>query len=154
MISELAIAPENPTSLAVRELIAELDCYLEALYPPESRFGLSIEALQDKSVTLFVAKTNDISVGCGGIQLQAPGYAEIKRMYVRPDMRGKGIGKQIVSEIEAFAKQANIHTLRLETGAHQPEAIHLYQKLGYYPIPPFNDYKLDPLCLYFEKTLI
>lgn len=151
---ELAIAPEDPTSLAVRELIAELDCYLEALYPPESRFGLSIEALQDKSVTLFVAKIGDKSVGCGGIQLQAPGYAEIKRMYVRPDMRGEGIGKQIVSEIEAFAKQANVHTLRLETGVYQLAAIHLYQKLGYYPIPPFNDYKLDPLCLYFEKTLI
>lgn len=154
MIRELAIAPENPNSLAMRELIAELDCYLEALYPPESRFGLDIVALQDKSVTLFVAKIDDKSVGCGGIQLQAPGYAEIKRMYVRPDMRGKGIGKQIVSEIEAFAKQANVRTLRLETGAHQPEAIHMYQKLGYYPIPPFNDYKLDPLCLYFEKNLI
>lgn len=154
MIKELAIAPSNPTSLAVRELIAELDCYLEALYPPESRFGLDIEALQDKSVTLFVAKTNDKAVGCGAIQLQAPGYAEVKRMYVRPNMRGKGIGKQIVSQIETFAKQANVHTLRLETGAYQPAAIHLYQQLGYYPIPPFDDYKEDPLCLFFEKNLI
>lgn len=154
MINQLAIAPSNPTSLAVRELIAELDCYLESLYPPESRFGLDIVALQDKSVTLFLAKIDDKPVGCGAIQLQAPGYAELKRMYVRPNMRGKGIAKQIVSEIEAFAKQTNIHTLRLETGAYQPAAIHLYQKLGYYPIPPFNDYKEDPLCLYFEKTLI
>jgi len=154
MIRELAIAPSNPTCSAVRELIAELDCYLEALYPPESRFGLDIVALQDKSVTLFVAKTNDKPVGCGAIQLQAPGYAELKRMYVRPDMRGKGIGKQIVSRIEAFAKQANVHTLRLETGVYQQEAIHLYQKLGYYPIPPFDDYKEDPLCLFFEKKLI
>ncbi len=152
MIKELAIAPSNPTSLAVRELIAELDCFLEALYPPESRFGLDIEALQDESVTLFVAKTNNKPVGCGAIQLQAPGYAEVKRMYVRPDMRGKGIGKQIVSQIEAFAKQANVRTLRLETGVYQPAAIHLYQKLGYYPIPPFDDYKEDPLCLFFEKT--
>lgn len=153
MIKQLAIAPENPTSLAVRELIAELDCYLESLYPPESRFGLSIAELQDKSVTLFLAKIDDKPVGCGAIQIQSPGYAELKRMYVRPDMRGKGIGKHILKEIEACAKQANIHTLRLETGVHQLAAIHLYQKLGYYQIPPFNDYKLDPLCLFFEKLI-
>lgn len=150
---KLAIAPSNPTCSAVRELIAELDCYLEALYPPESRFGLDIEALQDQSVTLFVAKTDDKPVGCGGIQLQAPGYAELKRMYVRPNVRGKGIGKQILSQIEAFAKRSNVHTLRLETGVYQPAAIHLYQNLGYYPIPPFDDYKEDPLCLFFEKPL-
>ncbi len=154
MIKELAIAPENPTCSAVRELIAELDFYLEALYPPESRFGLDIVALQDKAVTLFLAKIEDKPVGCGAIQLQAPGYAELKRMYVPPNMRGKGIGKQILKEIESFAKQVNIHTLRLETGVHQQEAIHLYQKLGYYQILPFNDYKEDPLCLFFEKTLI
>ncbi len=149
---ELAIAPSNPTSLAVRELIAELDCYLEALYPPESRFGLDIEALQDESVTLFVAKTDDRPVGCGAIQLQAPGYAEIKRMYVRPARRSQGIGKQLLHQIETFAKQSNVRTLRLETGVYQPAAIHLYQQLGYYPIPPFDDYKEDPLCLFFEKT--
>lgn len=150
----LVIAPENPTRSEVRELLAELDCYLESLYPPESRHGLNIEALQHQSVTLFLAKIDDKPIGCGGIQLQAPGYAEIKRMYVRPAMRGKGIGKQLVLKIEAFAKQSDVCTLRLETGVHQLEAIYLYQKLGYYPIPPFDDYKEDPLCLFFEKTFI
>jgi putative acetyltransferase len=153
MINQLAIAPENPTRSEVRQLLAELDYYLESLYPPESRHGLNIEALQHQSVTLFIAKIDDLPVGCGGIQLQAPGYAEIKRMYVRPGMRGKGIGKQLVCQIEIFAQQSNVRTLRLETGVYQIEAIHLYQKLGYYPIPPFDDYKEDPLCLFFEKTL-
>ena len=150
----LAIAPSNPTCSAVRELISELDLYLEVLYPPENRHGLNLAALQDKSITLFLAKNDDQPVGCGAIQLQAPGYAEIKRMYVRPNLRKKGIGKRILSQIETFAKQANVYLLRLETGVYQPEAIHLYQKLGYYPIPPFDDYKEDPLCLFFEKTLI
>ncbi|MBW4663834.1 MAG: GNAT family N-acetyltransferase [Chroococcus sp. CMT-3BRIN-NPC107] len=150
----LAIAPSNPTCSAVRELIAELDCFLASLYPPESRFGLDIVALQHPSVTIFVAKTDNNPVGCGAIQLQTPGFAEIKRMYVRPAMRGKGIGTHLVSQIEAFAKQSHVRTLRLETGVYQPEAIHLYQKLGYYPIPPFDNYKEDPLCLFFEKPLI
>jgi putative acetyltransferase len=62
---------------------------------PESRHGLNLAALQDKSITLFLAKNDDQPVGCGAIQLQAPGYAEIKRMYVRPNLRKKGIGKRI-----------------------------------------------------------
>ncbi len=74
-------------------------------------------------------------------------------MYVRPDYRGKGVAREILRQLEISAKQAKIHTLRLETGIHQPEAIALYQKCGFNPIPPFGDYKPDPLCLFFEKSL-
>ena len=153
MHPQLVIVPENPTAPAVQELIAELDCYLEALYPPESRHGLSIAALQDQSVTLFIARIGDKLIGCGAIKLLTPGYAEIKRMYVRPDYRGKGVAKEILRQLEVFAEQANIHTLRLETGIHQTEAIALYQKCGFTSIPPFGDYQLDPLCLFFEKRV-
>lgn len=153
MHPQLVIVPENPTCAAVHELIVELDCYLEALYPPESRHGLSIAALQDESVTLFIARIDDKLIGCGAIKLLTPGYAEIKRMYVRPDYRGKGVAREILRQLEVSAKQANIHTLRLETGIHQLEAIALYQKCGFSPIPPFGDYQPDPLCLFFEKPL-
>ncbi len=152
MHPQLVIVPENPTSAAVQELIAELDCYLETLYPPESRHGLNIAALQDQSVTLFIARIDNKLIGCGAIKLLT-GYAEIKRMYVRPNYRGKGVAREILRQLEAFAKQANIHTLRLETGIYQPEAIALYQKCGFSPIPPFGDYQPDPLCLFFEKPL-
>lgn len=153
MHPQLVIVPENPTSAAVQELIAELDCYLEALYPPESRHGLNIAALQDQSVTLFIARINEKLIGCGAIKLHTPGYAEVKRMYVRPDYRGKGVAREILKQLEVFAKQANIHTLRLETGIYQQEAIALYQKCGFIPIPPFGDYQPDPLCLFFEKRV-
>lgn len=153
MHPQLVIVAENPTSAAVQELIAELDCYLEALYPPESRHGLSIAALQDQSVTLFIARIDNKLVGCGAIKLLTPGYAEIKRMYVRPDDRGKGVGRKILQQIEVFAKQAKVHTLRLETGIYQTEAIALYQKCGFSSIPPFGDYLPDPLCLFFEKRV-
>jgi putative acetyltransferase len=152
MNCQLAIAPENPTCAAVRELIAELDDYLAALYPPESNHGLDIVALQDESVTIFLARLGDKPIGCGAIKLLEPGYAEVKRMYVRPASRSKGIAKQILSKIEEFARNADVHTLRLETGIHQPEAINLYKKFGFYQIPPFGDYKPDPLSLFFEKT--
>lgn len=66
----------------------------------------------------------------------------------------KGIGKKILNEIELSAKQANIYTLRIETGIYQLEAIGLYEKFGFYRIPPFGDYQPDPLSLFFEKNLI
>lgn len=151
--SPLVITPASPVSSELRELIAELDSHLESLYPPQSRHGLDLVALQDESVTVFLAKVNDLPAGCAGIKQLAPGYAELKRMYVRPAFRGRGVGKQLLGAIETFAVQANVHTLRLETGIYQTEAIRLYEKSGYYQIPPFGDYKPDPLSLFFEKSL-
>lgn len=154
MSQKLLISPENPTSSAIQELITELDNHLAALYPPESRHGLNIPALLNKSVTVFLAKLDDEPVGCGALKLFAPLYAEVKRMYIKPAFRGKGIGKKILNEIELSAKQANIYTLRIETGIYQLEAIGLYEKLGFYRIPAFGDYKPDSLSLFFEKKLV
>lgn len=149
----LVITPTNPASSEMQKLIAELDEYLAALYPPESIHGLNFAAVQPESVTVLVAKFGADPVGCGTLRRLEPGFAEVKRMYVRPVARGCGVGRQLLSAIEAIAKQAHVHTLRLETGVHQPEAIRLYERAGFYPIPPFGDYKPDPLCLFFEKPL-
>jgi putative acetyltransferase len=152
-MSQLIIAPENPTCIAIRELVTELDNHLNALYPPESRHGLDLTALSHETVTILLATFNDEPVGCSAIKRFAPGYAEIKQMYVRPTFRGLGIGKQILNQIETLAKQTNLPKLRLETGIHQPEAIALYKKSGFYEISPFGDYKLAPLSIFLEKLL-
>jgi putative acetyltransferase len=149
----LAIAPVNPTNSAIVELVTELDEYLNPLYPPESRHGLNLAALSHESVTIFLASLANEPVGCGAIKRFATDYAEIKRMYVRPTCRGKGIGKQILNQLEAQAKSENINKLRLETGIHQLNAIALYQKCGFYEIPPFGNYKPDSLSRFFEKSL-
>lgn len=151
--SSLVITPADPIRSEIRELIVELDSHLEALYPPESRHGLNLAAMQDQSVTVFLAKVDDAPAGCSSIKQLAPGYAEVKRMYVRPAFRGRGVGKRLLSTIETFAKQANVHTLRLETGIYQTEAIRLYERCGYSQIPPFGNYKPDSLSLFFEKPL-
>ncbi len=154
MMPKIVITPDNPTCSAIQELIRELDNYLATLYPPESRHGLDIPALLHKSVTVFLARLNNEPVGCGGVKFFPQGYAEVKRMYIKPAFRGKGIGKKILNQIELSAKQANIYTLRIETGIYQLEAIGLYEKLGFYRIPPFGDYQPDPLSLFFEKNLV
>jgi putative acetyltransferase len=91
--------------------------------------------------------------GCGGIKLFGRDYGELKRMYVRPQHRGNGFGKLILDHLAEFALTHDTTVLRLETGIYQHEAIRLYEKAGFYRIPPFGPYTDDPLSLCYEKRL-
>lgn len=144
---------ERPDSADAIELISQLDAYLASPYPAESRHGLSIEALLDPGVTFLLARLRDQAVGCGGVKALEPGIGEVKRMYVLPAVRGHGIAKKILAGIESVALRLDLKILRLETGIYQPEALGLYKACGFHEIPPFADYKPDPLCVYFEKNL-
>jgi putative acetyltransferase len=80
-------------------------------------------------------------VGCGAFREYGPGKAEIKRMFVLPGYRGRGIGLNILQELELWALELNYRECVLETGKKQPEAIGLYQKAGYRIIPGYGQYK-------------
>ena len=80
-------------------------------------------------------------------------YAEVKRMYVRPQFRGTGLGKLMLRHLTAYAQGQGIELLRLETGIHQRAAIGLYERLGFRRIPPFGEYREDPLSRFYEKGL-
>src|SRR2546430_4807834 len=123
----LVIAEERPDAPDAVQLIAELDALLAPLYPQESRHGFSVERLLRQGVIFFVARIDGLPTGCGGVQLVGKEYAEIKRMYVRPQFRGSGLGKNILKHLADFTRQRDINVLRLETGIHQVEAINLYQ---------------------------
>jgi|UniRef100_A0A7C3DIT1 ribosomal protein S18 acetylase RimI-like enzyme len=149
----LHIQAEPPDSPVARALIAELDAVLEPLYPPKSRHGYSVEKLIQQEVAFFVAYLNGQPVGCGGVQLFGDEYAELKRMYVRPQFRGRGVGKQLLTHLQAHAYERGLRVLRLETGVFQTEAIGLYQSFGFRRIPPFGPYFEDPVSLCMEKRL-
>ena len=74
-------------------------------------------------------------------------------MYVRPLFRGRGFAKLMLNHLSAYALASGIPLLRLETGIHQHEAIGLYERMGFHQIPPFGDYKEDPLSVFYEKSL-
>lgn len=148
----VSIHPERPDAAISRELIAELDVILNPLYPPESRHGYSVEKLIQQGVAFFVISQDGVAAGCGGVQL-FESYAELKRMYVRPQFRGLGLGKRILAHLSEYAAQRGITVLRLETGISQTEAIGMYQGFGFERIPPFGDYREDPVSLCFEKRL-
>ena len=155
----VTIRREHPATEAASELIAELDSYLSPLYPQESQHGYSIEKLVRQQVEFFVLYDNGEPAGCGGVQFfddrQEPdgAYGELKRMYVRDRFRGRGFGKRLLEHLERLSTDRGVTTMRLETGTRQPEAVGLYEKAGYYRIPPFGNYWDDPVSLCYEKRL-
>ena len=148
------ITRERPDTLDAISLITELEAHLEPLYPSESRHGFSVDKLIAEDVAFFVLRENGTPAGCGGIQLAGSEYGEIKRMYVRPQFRGSGFGKLMLNHLEDYARSHHITLLRLETGIHQREAIGLYERMGFYRVPPFVPYSDDPLSCCYEKPLI
>lgn len=93
------------------------------------------------------------AVACGGVQAVDDGTGEIKRMYVRPAYRGRGIARHLLAALEELAFQAGHHTLCLETGTYLPAAIGLYTSCGYEPIPVYGEYVDNPYSVCFAKRL-
>ena len=149
----VVITMERPDSADAVALMAELDAILTPLYPDESRHGFSVERLIADGVAFFVLRSDGVPASCGGVKLFGTDYGEVKRMYVRPQFRGAGFAKLILSRLADHARGRGVRLLRLETGIHQKEAIGLYEGLGFRRIPPFGAYKPDPVSLCYEKEI-
>lgn len=147
------ITAEHPASPDATALIAELDAHLTPLYPSESRHGFSVQKLIADAVAFFVVRDDGAPAGCGGIKLFGREYGEIKRMWVRPQFRGRGYGRLMLDHLADYAKGQGLRILRLETGIHQHAAIRLYEREGFTRIPPFGSYRNDPVSLCYEKRL-
>lgn len=152
-MSTITFSQEQPDTPEARALIDELDHTLAALYPPDSQYGLSIERLLEEKVSFFVLRYDGFPAGCGGVKCFGTEYAELKRMYVRPNYQGMGLGKKMLKYLEAYVQTQRISVIRLETGIFQEPAIRLYQRMGYQQIAPFGDYTQGPLNLFFEKWI-
>jgi ribosomal protein S18 acetylase RimI-like enzyme len=146
------ITPERPDGPAAASLILELEAVLAPLYPAASRHGYSIEKLLAQGVTFFVTRVDGAPAGCGGVQAY-PGYAEVKRMYVRPAYRGQGLARHMLDRLAKHARGQGLSLLRLETGIHQVDAIRLYERYGFRRVGPFGEYRDDPNSMFFEMDL-
>ncbi|MFD0488726.1 GNAT family N-acetyltransferase [Saccharopolyspora erythraea] len=76
-------------------------------------------------------------IGCGGVRTYEPGVAEVRKMFVRPGYRGRGIGRRLLNELEASARAGGALEVRLETGTRNVEALQLYRTAGYRSIPSY-----------------
>lgn len=100
-----------------------------------------------------VAFENDKPKGCGAIKEIEKEAMEVKRMYIMPQSRSRGLASLILQELERWAKELGYTRCILETGKKQPEAIGLYQKNGYDQIPNYGQYIGVENSLCFEKKL-
>ena len=122
LIGRITLAPEPLLGETARALIAELDAELSALYPPEANFFELEEAEVEGAGGVFlVARVDGEPLGCGAVRAIDATSAEIKRMYVRPAGRGKGIGRAILGELERLARAMGVRRMLLETGGTSPK---------------------------------
>ncbi len=108
----------------------------------------------DSIKNVVVAYIEDEAVGCGAFKNYAENTAEIKRMYVKPDFRGKKIAQNILYELEVWAAELRYKKFILETGYQQPEAIRLYSKSGYLKFPNYGQYVGIENSLCMQKIII
>jgi putative acetyltransferase len=143
---------ETPNQPEVVALIDLLDEYQLSLYPPECVYSLDINSLLQPNVLFAVARNAEgAAIGCGAMVV-TPEYGEVKRMFVHPSARSQGVAQRLLGMLEAEAQARGCRHFMLETGPSQPEAIGLYQRLGYSVRGPYGDYRDDPLSVFMEKA--
>lgn len=140
---------DNPDFIA---LVRQLDAYLAVTDGNEHSFYSQYNKL-DKIRHVVMAYNEETPVGCGAIKAFAPDTMEVKRMYVSPEGRNKGIATKLLSELENWAAELFCKRCILETGKRQAEAIELYKKNNYQIIPNYGQYAGVENSICFEKKL-
>lgn len=142
----------NSNNTDFRELVALLDADLTIRDGAEHSFYAQFNKI-DKIREVVVVYEGENAVGCGAFREFSANAVEIKRMFVRPENRGRGIAHKILIELESWAKELNFSECVLETGVKQPEAIRLYQKSGYEKIPSYGQYLNVENSVCMKKTI-
>jgi GNAT superfamily N-acetyltransferase len=152
---DIAIASEPFDSPDAQRLITALDEHLAGHYLPEQRFGPNLKPAQlaPGMGTFVVARGDGEAIGCGALRKLDGTTGEVKRMYVAPAARRRGVGRQILARLESAAAELGISRLLLETGIHQKAAIALYTGAGFRPLPCWGEYASSSTSVCFEKML-
>ena len=150
---DVRLAPAAWDDPDVRRLTAAQQAELRARYEGGQEPGTPPSAA-DVAVVLLARDAGGEALGCGALRPLEDGVAEIKRMYVVPAARGRGLSKLVLAGLEAAARDRGWTTLRLETGPRQPEAVALYEGAGYRRIAAFDPYGDDADdSLFYERVL-
>jgi GNAT superfamily N-acetyltransferase len=147
------IAVESVRQDDVLELMRQADEYALGIYSAEQYHCLDVDSIDAPGVSLFVARTSGAIAGIVALVDNGDGTGEVKRMFVAASQRGRGIASALLRHLAEAAAAASVHTIRLETGWEQPDAIALYLKLGYVHIPNFGKYVGDASSVCMELRL-
>jgi GNAT superfamily N-acetyltransferase len=148
--------PEPFDAPDVQALALAQQAEMAGLYEGEADIGPARDAsmfVPPDGVFLVVRDDDGAAVACGGVARFDDTRAELKRMYVVPEARGRGLGRRVLVELEDAARRLGYAAVVLETGDRQPEALGLYSSAGYERIPCYPPYDSRALSLCFEKRL-
>lgn len=144
----LEIAPADFDGEVARRMLADLDRELDERYPGE---GIDpplydpADYAPPRGVFLLV-REEGVVVACGALKPgPSPRTGEVKRMYVVPAARGRRLAERVLAALVERARALGHERLVLETGVGQPEALRLYERLGWQPVPPYGHYRDSPL---------
>ncbi|RNB89919.1 GNAT family N-acetyltransferase [Brevibacillus fluminis] len=152
-MTKVVAAAEDVRSTDATLLIKELSAELATLYQvSDGSAGFAPEDVEVPRSAFIVARLDDHPVGCGAMRPLDEDTVEVKRMYTRADFRRKGVAQAILIEIERLAGEFGYKSIKLQTGPLQPEAVALYERVGYYRIPIFSG-DWDQV-LAFQKDLL
>ncbi|MCB5190999.1 GNAT family N-acetyltransferase [Methylobacillus arboreus] len=128
-------------------LLSQLEWELLQIYPDMPKPA----TLQPQLA--LIARLDAKPLGCVALLPFSEGVAEIKRLFIVSSVRGHGLARRLLTELEQQAAQQGIRRMLVETGDLQPAAISLYQRMGYQPIAPYGPYIGNPVSRCFEKWL-
>jgi GNAT superfamily N-acetyltransferase len=140
--SMIRFGTEDPTSAdaiwCFEQYFAELNARFEAGFDPARSISADAHELLPPRGALVIARLRGRPVGCGALKFAEKQSAELKRMWIAPAVRGLGVGRRMLSELERLASKRGIRLLRLETNRTLKEAIALYRGSGYVEVGAFN----------------
>jgi putative acetyltransferase len=153
--SAITIQRVELLSPAAQALIAALNAELSSIYLEQgaTHFRLDPDEVADGQGAFLVATRAAKAVGCGAVRRIDGQTGEIKRMYVPPEERGKGLSRLLLNALESEARKLGLSRVVLETGVRQLAALALYEKAGFSRIEPFGEYIGSPLSVCMAKDL-
>ncbi len=150
--NSIRLKPISPADTEVQDLITKLNTFNLSLYSADNCHLESPEQLIKNKTTMVGAYLGGRLTGMGALK-QMDGYAEIKRMFVEPEQRGKGIAEKILTTLEEIASTNGNTIVRLETGSKHTAALKFYTRMGYYRIKQFGDYPVNDVSVLMEKNI-
>jgi GNAT superfamily N-acetyltransferase len=153
-VNNLRFEQVDPEVPPASELLAEMRVELNDVYDSFSRLdnpALVPDELRGPHGAYLVGYEGAQAVAGGGLRRLDDGVAEIKRMFVRPVARSRGVARALLEALEQTARQLGYERVRLDTGPKQVHGLALYRSAGYEDVPPYND---NPFaCFWGEKVL-
>jgi len=155
-VPALQIRRSTLASPDAARLIAALNLELSGAFPEPgaNHFSLTDAQIAPGDGAFLIAYLADLAVGCGAVRRLDETTAELKRMYVDPSFRGRGVATSILDALEREARMLGVTRLVLETGTRLTPAIKMYEAMGYTRIPLFGEYLSSPdTSICFGKSL-